>query len=112
MSYDPRTNLRKPLDPDVERALERAIDLMIQMHKTLGQELFTIGWDVMVRDGQPLFLEFNINNGFFLADHSIDEAYTMAAYYENEFFARLDAQVLSFDPDTDSQTSTRYIFGR
>ena len=101
-SYDPRTNLKVALDPNVENALETAIDFMIEMHTTLGQELYTIGWDVMVRDGKPLFLEFNINNGFFLADHSVDEAYTMAAYYEKEFFARLDAQVLNFDTNSKS----------
>ena len=29
------------------------------------------GWDVMVRGDEPLFIEFNINNGFYVADHTV-----------------------------------------
>jgi hypothetical protein len=60
---DPRTGIISALDPEVDKGLTRAIDLMIPMHKALGHELWSIGWDVMVRDGVPLFIEFNINNG-------------------------------------------------
>ncbi len=71
---DPRTGAVAPLHRDVEKALTHAIDLMIPMHKALGHELWSIGWDVMVRDGVPLFIEFNINNGaspvVTLLDHS------------------------------------------
>ena len=60
---DPRTGIISALDREVDKGLTRAIDLMIPMHKALGHELWSIGWDVMVRDGVPLFIEFNINNG-------------------------------------------------
>ena len=37
----------------------------------------SIGWDVMVEGDQPIFIEFNINNGFFACDHTVDELYQM-----------------------------------
>lgn len=102
---DPRTGESWPLDPKVERALTRAISLQMEMHKTLGQELYTIGWDVMVRGDEPVFIEFNINNGFFVADHTVDELYQMAGYYEREFNARLRRQLLDFDPTQRRESS-------
>jgi len=75
---------------------------MIEMHQALctkgSHELWSIGWDVMIRDGEPYFLEFNINNGFFVADHSIDECDHMAQFYQREFFARVDKQLVNFNP--------------
>lgn len=94
---DPRTGKSGPLDPQVEMALTKACELQKQMHKVLGKELYSIGWDVMVRDDVPLFIEFNINNGFYVADHSIAEVSQMIAYYEKQFNARLGPQLLNFD---------------
>ena len=72
---------------------------MIPMHKALGHQLWSIGWDVMVRGDQPIFIEFNINNGFFLADHSIDECEQMANFYEREVS-------LSAETNTTAQTAS------
>eukprot|EP00747_Dinoflagellata_sp_TGD_P183201 gnl/TRDRNA2_/TRDRNA2_37922_c0_seq1.p1 gnl/TRDRNA2_/TRDRNA2_37922_c0~~gnl/TRDRNA2_/TRDRNA2_37922_c0_seq1.p1 ORF type:complete len:462 (-),score=70.55 gnl/TRDRNA2_/TRDRNA2_37922_c0_seq1:201-1586(-) len=98
MCVDPRTGKKEPLHPKVEKALTRAIDLMIPMHKNLGHELHSIGWDVMIVEDQPIFLEFNVNNGFFLCDHTLEEAEQMVAFYSREFFARLPRQLINFDP--------------
>ena len=46
-----------PLDPDVDTALTAAIGLMRKMHTSLGKELYSIGWDVLVRDKTPIFIE-------------------------------------------------------
>ena len=45
------------------------------MHKNLGVELFSIGWDFMIVDDEPVFIEFNINNGFYVAEHTSEEVY-------------------------------------
>ena len=86
---DPRTGSVSALDKRVEAALSRAVDLQLEMHAVLGKELWSIGWDVMVRDGIPYFVEFNINNGFYVADQTIKEVLQMIAFYEEEFNARL-----------------------
>lgn len=97
-SIDPRTGKKQPLDKKVEVALTTAIDQQLKMHKNLGQELHSIGWDVMIVDDTPLFIEFNINNGFFCCDHSMDELELMADYYSRNFHGRLAKQLLDFDP--------------
>jgi hypothetical protein len=96
---DPRTGHREPLDPDVEKALSKAVDQQKKMHMNLGKELHSTGWDVMIVGKDPYFLEFNINNGFFCADHSLEELEIMAKYYSSQFHARLHGQLLNFDPD-------------
>eukprot|EP00929_Paragymnodinium_shiwhaense_P114533 TRINITY_DN82985_c0_g1_i1.p1 TRINITY_DN82985_c0_g1~~TRINITY_DN82985_c0_g1_i1.p1 ORF type:complete len:481 (-),score=92.01 TRINITY_DN82985_c0_g1_i1:236-1678(-) len=98
MSVDPRTGEKKPLDEKVERALTKAIELQRKMHKNLGKELHSIGWDVMIVGDTPYFLEFNINNGFFVGDHSMQELWQMADYYTKNFLARLPSQLVNFDP--------------
>jgi len=67
MEVDPRQSppAKTPLDPKVHTALTTAIGLQLKMHQNLGKELWSIGWDVMIRNDEPVFLEFNINNGFF-----------------------------------------------
>merc|ERR1719420_667784 len=101
MTFDPRTGKKWPLDPKVEKALTKAIEQQKKMHLNLGKELHSIGWDVMVIEDEPYFLEFNINNGFFCADHSLEELEIMAKYYSTQFFARLPSQLLNFDPTSD-----------
>eukprot|EP00933_Yihiella_yeosuensis_P051364 TRINITY_DN49293_c0_g1_i1.p1 TRINITY_DN49293_c0_g1~~TRINITY_DN49293_c0_g1_i1.p1 ORF type:complete len:499 (-),score=99.17 TRINITY_DN49293_c0_g1_i1:624-2009(-) len=98
MVIDPRTGEKVPLDKKVERALAKACALQKTMHKALGKELHSIGWDVMVVEDEPYFLEFNVNNGFFVADHWVAECEQMAAFYEKNFLARLPGQLLNFDP--------------
>jgi hypothetical protein len=98
MVVDPRTGHVEPLDADVEKALSKAIDQQKKMHVNLGKELHSIGWDVMIVGGEPYFLEFNINNGFFVADHSMEELEIMATYYSTQFHARLRRQLIDFDP--------------
>jgi hypothetical protein len=51
-----------------------------------------------VRGDEPIFIEFNINNGFYCADHSVDELYQMVNFYRRQFFKRLGPQLLNFDP--------------
>lgn len=99
MVHNTRAGTKKPLNPLVDRALSEAIGLQIKMHKNLGKELHSIGWDVMVRNDQPIFIEFNINNGFYVADHSMAELETMAAYYTRNFLARLPHQLIHFDAE-------------
>ena len=94
---DPRTGRSGPLDNQVEKALTRAIEIQLELHQVLGKELWSIGWDVMVREDQPLFIEFNINNGFYVADHSVAEVRQMIQYYEAQFNARLKPQLVDFD---------------
>ena len=84
--------------PQVDEALATAIGLQIKMHKNLGKELHSIGWDVMVVGGNPIFIEFNINNGFYVADHSMPELEQMADFYGRNFAARLPGQLLNFNP--------------
>jgi len=103
---DPRTGKTWPLDAKVERALTRAIGLQLKMHKNLGKELHSVGWDIMVVEDEPIFIEFNINNGFFAADHSMDELETMADFYSRQFFARLPGQLLHFDPYAANNSET------
>lgn len=98
---DPRTGKTQPIDPKVERALTRAIEHQLKMHRNLGKELHSIGWDVMIVEDKPLFIEFNINNGFFVGDHGMDELEQMAAYYSKNFFARLPGQLLNFDSEAE-----------
>lgn len=97
-AVDPRTGAVTPLDARVERALAKGVAKQLEMHKALGQELYTIGWDVMVRGDEPVFIEFNINNGFFVGDHTLEEVEQMTAYYGKEYAARLPGQLLNFDP--------------
>ena len=47
----------------------------------------------------PLFIEFNINNGFFVADHSIEEVEQMIAFYGENFQARKPKQLTHFNPE-------------
>jgi len=96
---DTRTGQTWPIDPDVNTALAKGIDYQLKMHKNLGKELHSIGWDVMVIKDKPYFIEFNINNGFFIADHAMEEVEQMAAYYSKNFFARLPGQLLNFKPE-------------
>jgi hypothetical protein len=60
-AHDPRTGKTVPLAPEVDKALGLAINQMIEMHQALctngSHELWSIGWDVMIRDGEPYFLE-------------------------------------------------------
>jgi hypothetical protein len=95
---NPRTGEVRPLDKKTDAALSRAIDLQIKMHKNLGKELHSIGWDVMVRGDEPVFIEFNINNGFFVGDHTLEEVEQMTAFYGKNYNARLPGQLLNFDP--------------
>jgi hypothetical protein len=98
MVVDPRTGKKEPLDPKVEKALTTAIDLQKKMHACLGQELHSIGWDVMIVGDKPMFIEFNINNGFFVCDHGMEELHAMVDFYSEQFFARLPTQLIHFDP--------------
>ena len=52
----------------------------------------------MIRDNVPIFIEFNINNGFFVADHTIEECEFMVKFYTNQFNSRLLKQFVHFDP--------------
>lgn len=54
---DPRTGVTTALAPAVDTALSTAIDQAVKMHQVLGKELWTIGWDVMVLDDVPVFIE-------------------------------------------------------
>jgi hypothetical protein len=100
MQVDPRQSppVITPLDPQVEKALTTAIGLQLKMHKNLGKELWSIGWDVMIRGDEPVFLEFNINNGFFVADHPLEECWQMCDFFAREFDARAPSQLYNFDP--------------
>lgn len=100
MEVDPRQRpaAKKPLDAKVHKALTTAVGLQLKMHKNLGKQLWSIGWDVMIREDQPVFLEFNINNGFFVADHPLDECEKMCDFFEREFDARVPSQLINFDP--------------
>jgi hypothetical protein len=100
MAVDPRQSPPAivPLDPDVHTALTKGVALQLKMHKNLGRELWSIGWDVMVRKDEPVFLEFNINNGFFVADHPIEECEKMCDFFQVEFDKRVDKQLINFDP--------------
>lgn len=100
MEVDPRKfpETKVPLTDNVHKALTEAIRLQLNMHRNLGKELWSIGWDVMIRDDQPVFLEFNINNGFFVADHPIEECEQMCDFFSQEFDARAPSQLINFDP--------------
>merc|ERR1711920_1191479 len=100
MAVDPRQfpATKVKLDDKVHKALTTAISLQLKMHKNLGKELWSIGWDVMIRNDEPVFLEFNINNGFFVADHPIEEVYKMCDFFEAEFDKRVGIQLINFDP--------------
>jgi len=100
MEVNPRVfpATKKPLDPKVHVALTKSIELAIKMHRNLGKELWSIGWDVMIREDVPVFLEFNINNGFFVADHPIEECDKMCEFFSREFDARVGSQLVNFDP--------------
>jgi len=103
MVVDPRTGEKWPMNPKVEKALTKAIEQQMVMHKSLGKELHSIGWDVMIVGDEPYFLEFNINNGFFCADHSLEELEIMTNYYSTQFHARLPGQLINFDPYADEK---------
>ena len=76
LAYDTRKGTNAPLDPDVDKALSKAIDLQLKMHENLGKELHSIGWDVMVHVQESklfsnircflfeMFLCFNIEDFF------------------------------------------------
>jgi hypothetical protein len=96
--HDTRAGKRTPLDPKVDEALAKAIGLQKKMHANLGKELHSVGWDVMVVGSEPIFVEFNINNGFFVADHSMPELEQMADFYGRNFVARLPSQLHNFHP--------------
>lgn len=100
MAVDPRKipPTKTPLDPKVHTALTTAIGLQLKMHRNIGKEIWSIGWDVMIREEEPVFLEFNINNGFFVADHPIEECEKMCEFFEREFDARVESQLINFDP--------------
>lgn len=99
MAVDPRKGYTKvPLDKKVHTALTNAVDLQLKMHRNLGKELWSIGWDVMIREDEPVFLEFNINNGFFIADHSLEECNKMCDFFSAQFDARIQHQLLNFNP--------------
>lgn len=100
---DPRTGKTSPIEPKVEKALTDAIGMQLRMHTNLGKELHSIGWDIMIVEDKPIFIEFNINNGFFAADHSMSELEEMAAFYSRNYFARLPGQLLNFDADAAEQ---------
>mmetsp|Transcript_17420 Transcript_17420/g.32870 ORF Transcript_17420/g.32870 Transcript_17420/m.32870 type:complete len:495 (-) Transcript_17420:94-1578(-) len=109
MAHNTRAGTMTPLLPAVDRGLTKAIDLQLKMHKNLGKELHSIGWDVMVRNDQPIFIEFNINNGFFVADHSMPELETMADFYSRNFLARVPHQLVNFNPDSDLNFDVRDV---
>lgn len=102
ISFDPRTGETQPLDKNVHAALTTGIAQMVKMHTSLGKELYSIGWDVMIVKNVPMFVEFNIGNGFYVADHSVEECHQMAAFFSREFHARLPAQLVQFDPEASS----------
>jgi hypothetical protein len=109
MEVDPRKfpATKKPLDPKVHTALTKAIGLQLKMHRNLGKELWSIGWDVMIREDEPVFLEFNINNGFFVADHPLDECEKMCEFFQREFDARIPSQLRDFDPYANEQPAKK-----
>lgn len=43
----------------------------------------------MVVDNVPVFIEFNLNNGFFVADHSVEEVRQMIQFYKEQFNKRV-----------------------
>ena len=101
ISFDPRTGESLPLDPKVHAALATGIKQMVTMHTSLGQELYSIGWDVLIVEKTPVFIEFNIGNGFYVADHTVEECHQMADFFSREFHARLRPQLIDFDPGAD-----------
>ena len=74
-------------------ALLQAYELALSMHRELGKELPNVGWDVMVRDDGPVFLEFNINNGFLVADHGVEQSERMLGFFEDEYDKRVGDEV-------------------
>jgi len=70
-------------------ALLQAYELALRMHKELGKELANVGWDVMVRESGPVFLEFNINNGFLVSDHGVEQCQKMLDFFEEEYDKRI-----------------------
>ena len=74
-------------------ALLKAYDLALSMHRELGKELPNVGWDVMVRESGPVSLEFNINNGFLISDHGVDQCERMIQYVEDEYDKRIHPAV-------------------
>ena len=74
-------------------ALLQAYDYALKMHREIGKELPNIGWDVMVRESGPVFLEFNINNGFLITDHGVDQCERMIQYVEDEYDKRIHPAV-------------------
>jgi hypothetical protein len=65
-SYDPRTGESVRLDDNVHTALCAGIDQMVAMHANLGAEIYSVGWDLLVVNATPVFIEFNIGNGFYV----------------------------------------------
>lgn len=70
-------------------ALLKAFELALSMHAELGKELPNVGWDVMVRESGPVFLEFNINNGFLVSDHGVEQCERMLSFFEDEYDKRV-----------------------
>ena len=48
-----------------------------------------------------MFIEFNINNGFFVADHSVEECEQMHSFFKQEFNARKQKQLVDHNPNVD-----------
>jgi len=103
-SFEPRKGESLPLDPKVHAALTTGIGQMVKMHTSLGRELYSIGWDVLIVEDVPVFIEFNIGNGFYVADHTVEECEQMSNFFSREFHARLGAQLLNFDPSAPELT--------
>ena len=62
------------------------------MHKQLGKELSNIGWDIMINEKGVIFLELNINNGFLVSDHGIDQCNKMINFYKKEYNKRVNLE--------------------
>ena len=41
---------------------------------------------------------FNVNNGFYVADHTLEEVHQMTDFYGRNFRARIREQLTDFDP--------------
>jgi len=104
-SYDPRTGESERLDDNVHTALCAGIDQMVAMHANLGAEIYSVGWDLLVVNATPVFIEFNIGNGFYVADHTVEECWQMATFFSEQFHARLPSQLLNFDPHAADQAA-------
>ena len=69
-----------------------AFNKCCNMHKQLGKELSNIGWDIMINEKGVIFLELNINNGFLVSDHGIDQCNKMIKFYKEEYNKRVNLE--------------------